>query len=227
MLDYFASDCDLAEELSGEALSGYLPALLVRCYDGSDLRQLRLMIETEAFEPIFRHECLQAYHGLALAGRIDKAEVVAFAGRLLDAVPADATYDRWYVWLALAAAELQEPALRERIEALFDRGLTSERRRAPSSSSPTRRTSPTSTPTRPNASPPGSSSPASSTTSSNGSAAGIGSRSRATSAPADTAERAYEACRYDLPYVRTQPKVGRNDPCLCGSGKKYKKCCLH
>ena len=23
---------------------------------------------------------------------------------------------------------------------------------------------------------------------------------------------------------RTQPKVGRNDPCPCGSGKKYKKC---
>jgi uncharacterized protein len=22
-----------------------------------------------------------------------------------------------------------------------------------------------------------------------------------------------------------KPKVGRNDPCLCGSGKKYKKCC--
>ena len=25
--------------------------------------------------------------------------------------------------------------------------------------------------------------------------------------------------------VRQQPKVGRNDPCPCGSGKKYKKCC--
>jgi preprotein translocase subunit SecA len=24
--------------------------------------------------------------------------------------------------------------------------------------------------------------------------------------------------------VRAQPKVGRNDPCPCGSGKKYKKC---
>ena len=24
---------------------------------------------------------------------------------------------------------------------------------------------------------------------------------------------------------RDQPKVGRNDPCVCGSGKKYKKCC--
>ncbi|MGE8943847.1 SEC-C metal-binding domain-containing protein [Leptospira interrogans] len=28
------------------------------------------------------------------------------------------------------------------------------------------------------------------------------------------------------PYVRTSPKVGRNDPCPCGSGKKHKKCCL-
>ena len=36
--------------------------------------------------------------------------------------------------------------------------------------------------------------------------------------------------------IRTQPKrstmpstikVGRNDPCPCGSGKKYKKCCLN
>lgn len=24
---------------------------------------------------------------------------------------------------------------------------------------------------------------------------------------------------------RTAPKIGRNDPCFCGSGKKYKKCC--
>ena len=25
--------------------------------------------------------------------------------------------------------------------------------------------------------------------------------------------------------VRGAAKVGRNDPCPCGSGKKYKKCC--
>ena len=25
--------------------------------------------------------------------------------------------------------------------------------------------------------------------------------------------------------IRNGPKVGRNDPCPCGSGKKYKKCC--
>ncbi|MCK4231873.1 SEC-C domain-containing protein [candidate division WOR-3 bacterium] len=25
--------------------------------------------------------------------------------------------------------------------------------------------------------------------------------------------------------VKVKKKVGRNDPCPCGSGKKYKKCC--
>lgn len=29
------------------------------------------------------------------------------------------------------------------------------------------------------------------------------------------------------PLRRSEPRVGRNDPCPCGSGKKYKKCCLH
>jgi len=27
-----------------------------------------------------------------------------------------------------------------------------------------------------------------------------------------------------IPIVK-EPKIGRNDPCPCGSGKKYKKCC--
>ena len=26
--------------------------------------------------------------------------------------------------------------------------------------------------------------------------------------------------------ITTENKIGRNDPCFCGSGKKYKKCCL-
>ncbi len=29
-----------------------------------------------------------------------------------------------------------------------------------------------------------------------------------------------------LPFVDPFKGVGRNDPCPCGSGKKYKKCCL-
>ena len=30
-----------------------------------------------------------------------------------------------------------------------------------------------------------------------------------------------------VPFKRDSPKVGRNEPCPCGSGKKYKKCCLN
>ena len=30
---------------------------------------------------------------------------------------------------------------------------------------------------------------------------------------------------YPETFVRAEPKVGRNEPCPCGSGKKYKKCC--
>ncbi len=29
------------------------------------------------------------------------------------------------------------------------------------------------------------------------------------------------------PVVRAIPKTGRNDPCPCGSGKKFKKCCAN
>ena len=30
---------------------------------------------------------------------------------------------------------------------------------------------------------------------------------------------------YTMNEIISKPKVGRNDPCICGSGKKYKKCC--
>jgi hypothetical protein len=29
-----------------------------------------------------------------------------------------------------------------------------------------------------------------------------------------------------IPYTRPTEKIGRNDPCPCGSGKKYKRCCM-
>ena len=51
------------------------------------------------------------------------------------------------------------------------------------------------------------------------------------------AEMEWWACFHPKPAVKKPPsagigtdkkaKVGRNDPCPCGSGKKFKKCCLH
>jgi len=33
-----------------------------------------------------------------------------------------------------------------------------------------------------------------------------------------------EVVAISKPIVRDKPKVGRNEPCPCGSGKKYKQC---
>jgi len=32
-------------------------------------------------------------------------------------------------------------------------------------------------------------------------------------------------CGPETPYKRVNAKVGRNDPCPCGSERKFKKCC--
>jgi hypothetical protein len=37
----------------------------------------------------------------------------------------------------------------------------------------------------------------------------------------------YSESDEDDDIIRANPKVGRNDPCPCGSGNKYKKCCLN
>jgi hypothetical protein len=34
-----------------------------------------------------------------------------------------------------------------------------------------------------------------------------------------------EAARRSTPVVRESPRVGRNDACPCGSGRKFKRCC--
>ncbi len=42
--------------------------------------------------------------------------------------------------------------------------------------------------------------------------------------PAKQTQSANESSDNVIPFVRQQPKVGRNDDCPCGSGKKYKHC---
>ena len=41
----------------------------------------------------------------------------------------------------------------------------------------------------------------------------------------ETRERLYKEQKKSMTIVHEGPKIGRNDPCPCGSGKKYKKCC--
>ena len=60
----------------------------------------------------------------------------------------------------------------------------------------------------------------------------IESASSATEAPRFNGSEGYEEAMRNSapqrekqqPIVSTEPKIGRNDPCPCGSGKKYKQC---
>lgn len=42
---------------------------------------------------------------------------------------------------------------------------------------------------------------------------------------ADKQKELYKEQKRSQTVVNEGPKIGRNDPCPCGSGKKYKKCC--
>ena len=45
----------------------------------------------------------------------------------------------------------------------------------------------------------------------------------------DSAEDVFNEMKspdYQPPIVRQGRKIGRNDPCPCHSGKKFKKCCI-
>jgi preprotein translocase subunit SecA len=50
-------------------------------------------------------------------------------------------------------------------------------------------------------------------------------KERARSQDQHQMEQTLEKAAHRQPQTREMPKVGRNDPCPCGSGKKYKKCC--
>jgi len=54
---------------------------------------------------------------------------------------------------------------------------------------------------------------------------GLGQAQRARRAQENVANRPVGNAAAPVTVRRKQPKVGRNDPCPCGSGKKYKKCC--
>lgn len=57
------------------------------------------------------------------------------------------------------------------------------------------------------------------------SAPGVANKSTGSSAAMQASDFLRMVSTPTKPVVRSTPKVGRNDPCPCGSGKKYKKCC--
>lgn len=243
LVRFLAEDSLLAMELLDDIVTEDLSALLARTYDGSDLAPLKAIIEDNTAACYVRDACIKAMHGMALLGKLERADVVAYFTRMLDELRDEVNIDLADC-IVLAAAGLREPALLPKIARWFEDDLVDSMFLSAEDikneyESPLEDIE----------------QEVLRTDHFNDLAEYLSSWSwfsesdpdeiggdelddledlddldlDALEAVLDRIRRRDfpEALQLEATYVRTQPKVGRNEPCPCGSGKKYKKCCLN
>ncbi len=215
---YLAADSGTAFDQLDDIVTEDLHAILARIYDGSDLGPLKLLIENAEADPYVRSACLQSLHAMAQLGKLPQPEVVAYFEALAERLEGEPD-DAFRTLFLLDLASFQD----DRLRPLIDRWLSEDRvdeayvsaedvqdiyrsDYAELNEEVTR-----------------------------------GERFHGlidylcdwawfnVSDPSeldwDDALRE-DAEELDRPFVRDGRKIGRNEPCPCGSGKKFKKCCL-
>lgn len=118
LLAYLAADPGTALAQLQETITEDLHAILARVYDGSDLTLLKTIIETPGAEWTVRNACLKSLHSMARLRKLPRADVVAYMTGAGDVIAAEPELD-WADCLAVTLAELQEPALRPHIDRIF------------------------------------------------------------------------------------------------------------
>lgn len=209
LLDGEASDLIL-----GDAITSTLRGVLISIYDG-DLAALQAVIEAQGADDFVREGALLALAYLTRTGRVPEAEMRAYLLHLLAEMQPQAEHFVWIGWL-LAVAHLGYSDLAEQAEGLIKRGFVSERDwRIADFRNDLKRT--LDDPAR---------------------MAGfvhdrigpftdaIGELGWAGFSGEDQEARELPEFEVEQPFINPLRGVGRNDPCPCGSGKKYKKCCL-
>jgi hypothetical protein len=209
----------VVEDLLGETIAEGLPRILATVFDG-DMAPIRSIIENEAGNEWVRGAAVHALGILGRRGIVERADVIAYFGELFHGrLERKSTH----VWndLAVESADLHATILADDLREAFDEGLIDPGfiRLADIEDALER-----------------------------GEGANemrLGPRDEG---PIDDAiaEMEWWACFHPEPRtaarrrtsasttqtgsapavpVRCEPKIGRNAPCPCGSGKKYKKCC--
>ncbi|MGE3916856.1 MAG: DUF1186 domain-containing protein [Hyphomicrobiaceae bacterium] len=226
LLRYLSEAGDLAHEHLQETITEDLHAILARLYDGSGPEPLLELIRDHEADPYVRDACLKCLHALSRMGKLPREDVVRIYAELGEHLRHSGNQELADM-LVLTLAELQEPALRPVIDRWFEEDLV-ELQSLNREDIDRTFADPDDT-----------------------IEASLILRERMeeglveylsgwawfkASDPADLRDPwddvpeptldelvEYEASQ---PYVREGRKIGRNEPCPCGSGKKYKKCCL-
>ena len=218
-----AKEGDVLDAVMGDGVTTTLKRILIGTYDG-DLDTLKGMIEAAAADEYVRSGALQVLAYLTATGRVAREETEAYLLRLYDSMEPqheDFVWSGWVLAIALLGLETLSGIVRQ----AFARGLIDpmvmryddfRRDLARTLADPERmaglrydRLAPLED--------------------------AIGELS-GWYAFSDAFKRDQERRAGGLglaPSAAPQPlinpfkNVGRNDPCPCGSGKKFKKCCLH
>jgi uncharacterized protein len=209
------NDDRLIDVLGEDASVDTLKGVLIRCFDG-DLTPLRAVIESPDAESITRGEALLAYAWLARDGRASEAEFKEYLRHLLTTAEPKAEDYIWYSWVVVTAALGYQEFFADSVRLINDGRvppdwLTLEHFDALRES---------------------------------GDATGLaGLMSEAVApfenivesladwpwggdVPDEDDEEGFSTEPAGKPRINPLRHVGRNDPCPCGSGKKYKNCCL-
>jgi uncharacterized protein len=214
-----ARDADALEKALGDGVHSTFERILVGTYDG-DLDTLKGLIEAPAGNEYARAFALRVLADLAASGRIDRDAAEAYLLRLYDTMqPQHANY-AWVGWVE-AVALLGLESFSRLVRRAFARGLIDrtimgyehfeeDLQRAVAA----RKAGDVAPATAPLDDAIGELSRRSAF-----SEQAMRDRERRAAAP--TAPLSFRA----TPAVNPHKGVGRNDPCPCGSGKKFKKCC--
>ena len=200
-----AGDPERADLVLGDAVTETLPGILISCFDG-DTAPLRAVIERVDADEFARSSALFAMAYLARAGQVPAAEMDAYLTALFTTLQPQSEHYIWYAW-ATTVGVLGLAGLADRVANAFHRGLVppdtmalehflDDLKRA--------RAAPNSLEAFDDM--------------------GIGPLDDAVALLANWSSD--DEPPPETPYVNPLRNVGRNDPCPCGSGKKFKKCCL-
>jgi hypothetical protein len=193
-------------DMIGDAASETLPAILLSLYDG-DLDGLKELIEAPGGDEWGRVAALECYCALSARGDLPMEEAKAFLAECFDRLEPRAAHPVWYGWQGcvslLGLSELEPSVARAFRQGLIDKNVLSfedfQAELRANRAAADKRELFDERGIRP-----------------------IDDALEALAAFEDEDED-FEA---EAPAENKFRDIGRNDLCPCGSGKKYKKCCL-
>lgn len=217
-------DAEAVEEVLGDGITTTLKGILIGTYDG-DLEALKGVIEAEEVNEYARAGALEVLAYLTATGRIVRNETEAYLRGLYETLRPQHESFVWVGWQS-AVALLGFEALADRVRQAFERGLIDrlvmtyrhfqeDLRRT--LADPERmagfrhdRIAPLDDVIE----------------ELSGWYAFSGAAEQDRAPPSAGEIAGVEPWVPQLPTINPLKGVGRNDPCPCGSGKKFKKCCL-